>query len=589
MSITFLNNKHKAEMDARMESTENDIKTLRSQFEKPIQEQVDNWLDAHPEATTTVMDGSIVESKINADFLPIITNDFFTPQRFGAVGDGVHDDTEAIRAAVEAAKTGGGTVYLPTGQYLVTGTITVSTNVDIIGTRGSLIIPACDTVFYMKQCSRVSGFQVRILPEYGSTVNTVFLVDQASREKGVFTMNIRFEDILILNLAQEANNNYTIWDIHGGDGGVSGTSNENGFWGVSIIRCSARNTGAVMGYAARIYSYQTDWVSSVLIDGCDTSNFRWHWFFMPSEELALSPDYGWHGTETTITNCAGQWAQGSMGYVYAANNQVLRLFNNKPWDWGSHNNTGCVTPYIGNDVFYRKGNIHTDIDGVHWAQFGILQEDGTVLEGFNGSNWMNRIFGPCSYSLTEAKYVRTYFVGGLQSGDSYKVGAFQLWHAYTASPLNENHGSIRFILMDEYGRTNQVTLTRNAAYVDFPSNKYQFAFNEDYTKAYIVATQITLPRNLFAISIPLTGGMSQRANRTNSRAGSAFSINADRLMQEEVYFPVAPEGLITVPTIVNPNKNVIYSPNGTPYKLSVDDSGTLTVAATTETKIYDIS
>ena len=43
---------------------------------------------------------------------------------FGAVGDGVTDDTAAIQAAVNAVRAaGGGTIYFPTGTYLVSTTI----------------------------------------------------------------------------------------------------------------------------------------------------------------------------------------------------------------------------------------------------------------------------------------------------------------------------------------------------------------------------------------------------------------------------------------------------------------------------------
>jgi len=45
---------------------------------------------------------------------------------FGAVGDGVADDTAAIQAAVNAAKAaGGGTVHIPAGTYVTTSTITI--------------------------------------------------------------------------------------------------------------------------------------------------------------------------------------------------------------------------------------------------------------------------------------------------------------------------------------------------------------------------------------------------------------------------------------------------------------------------------
>jgi polygalacturonase len=54
---------------------------------------------------------------------------------FGAVGDGVHDDTANIQSAIAAAQTaGGGVVWLPTGQYKTTATLNVTANG--IGMRG---------------------------------------------------------------------------------------------------------------------------------------------------------------------------------------------------------------------------------------------------------------------------------------------------------------------------------------------------------------------------------------------------------------------------------------------------------------------
>lgn len=48
----------------------------------------------------------------------------FNVKGYGAIGDGVADDTTAIKAAIEVANTaGGGIVYFPTGSYRITSTI----------------------------------------------------------------------------------------------------------------------------------------------------------------------------------------------------------------------------------------------------------------------------------------------------------------------------------------------------------------------------------------------------------------------------------------------------------------------------------
>lgn len=75
---------------------------------QPTDDQTDSavakWMDNHPEATTTVQDGAIAEKKISPVFLPWIKKDYVTPEMFGAVGNGVEDDTEAIGNAIQSGR-----------------------------------------------------------------------------------------------------------------------------------------------------------------------------------------------------------------------------------------------------------------------------------------------------------------------------------------------------------------------------------------------------------------------------------------------------------------------------------------------------
>lgn len=65
-------------------------------------------------------------------------NVYNVKKQFGAVGNGVADDTIPLQNAIAAAvAAGGGVVYLPTGNYRVTSTITVPSMVSLEGVNGS--------------------------------------------------------------------------------------------------------------------------------------------------------------------------------------------------------------------------------------------------------------------------------------------------------------------------------------------------------------------------------------------------------------------------------------------------------------------
>lgn len=81
---------------------------------------VSEWLDDHPEATTTVEDGSLTEAKFSPMLKLQTIKDYVTPQMYGAKGDGLSDDTDPIQDAIDSGKP----VFVPDGTYIITAPLT---------------------------------------------------------------------------------------------------------------------------------------------------------------------------------------------------------------------------------------------------------------------------------------------------------------------------------------------------------------------------------------------------------------------------------------------------------------------------------
>lgn len=91
-------------------------------FTGDVDESVKNWLNEHPEATTTVQDGSLTEAKFSNALKLKTANSYVTPEMFGAKGDGITDDTTAINTAVAS-----GNLIICNGDYYITSPINVGT------------------------------------------------------------------------------------------------------------------------------------------------------------------------------------------------------------------------------------------------------------------------------------------------------------------------------------------------------------------------------------------------------------------------------------------------------------------------------
>lgn len=98
---------------------------------------IDDWLDNHPEATTTVQDGSLTEAKFSSALKLSTVKDYVTPEMFGAAGDGVSDDSAYVEAAVAHCLQYGKTL-VGVNNYYINGVMDVS-NINIDFTAATII------------------------------------------------------------------------------------------------------------------------------------------------------------------------------------------------------------------------------------------------------------------------------------------------------------------------------------------------------------------------------------------------------------------------------------------------------------------
>lgn len=120
---------------------------------------VSDWLDAHPEATTTVQDGSLTEAKFSNALKLKAIKEYVTPEMFGAVGDGATDDSEAINSAISFLNKSDATtkaLLFNNKKYCINSPIDLTNCKNI--TITSNCIPSIDNTSVMIICNNTGCF-----------------------------------------------------------------------------------------------------------------------------------------------------------------------------------------------------------------------------------------------------------------------------------------------------------------------------------------------------------------------------------------------------------------------------------------------
>lgn len=204
----------------------------------------------------------------------------FDVRSFGAIGDGVADDTAAFQAAIDAAQENGRTVDIPAGTYRIDGTVHIapqswgfrirgvgydSVLLRSAGTLGpvlSITNPGGGSYF---QTSRIESLQLYAETSAEANVGIQFALDAGTGP----IVNFRAHDVMINNFAKSVENNcesneinwYDCWFVSGGYGVYDNYGGAD--WRFFGCHFQALTNWAIHGQ-----------MSSVSIIGCTQQSYR---------------------------------------------------------------------------------------------------------------------------------------------------------------------------------------------------------------------------------------------------------------------------------------------------------------------------
>lgn len=229
----------KATGDAIFE-IKDDLNEAIEEFAVSTQEAVDNWLTEHPEATTTVQDGSLTYKKLVTGTLG-----FVTPEMFGAVGDGVTDDTEAMQNAVSSDKP----IRLINDYYC--GKVS-GTNIIIIGDGHKIINKTNDVMFYASGNFIGENFTIQNqeIYDYSASVTPYGSISALN----IYCVNVNFVNV-----------NCSAFYVTG-DCIIDSCNIDNGSFDIKTIYDGSSNN-RIYG----VYVHQTEYTNIISVTNCKLS------------------------------------------------------------------------------------------------------------------------------------------------------------------------------------------------------------------------------------------------------------------------------------------------------------------------------
>ena len=337
--------------------------------------QVDTATVPASSVTFTQAGTGAVASNVNTKLQEVVS-----VKDFGAVGDGVTDDTAAIQAAIDSLGNSGGTILIPEGTYLISSTLNLTKKTTLTGEGGYFLNQYSDTDF------TVGGTTIKL--KTGSNTDMLKVqLDIASI--GVdYRSHCSIRNIQFFGNRSEAQSPSTRDNNTSGNGIVLSGARYVTLENVIVTKC------AEDGIAVQSHDYGSGLISSnnLHIKGCSVlSNYGKGISAAGGDSVMLGCSIGYNGSSGIsvsgfglINNCL-VWDNLGAGVFIASTVEAPVLVGNKIYDndlsginIGSTDGRAVIT---GNMILRNGGGSTSGVENKSGIFIASTLTDGIVISG----------------------------------------------------------------------------------------------------------------------------------------------------------------------------------------------------------------
>ena len=366
------------------------------------------------------------------------SNDYVNVKTFGAIGNGIVDDTSAFSSAIARIVSAGyGTLYVPTGTYKVTGGFLLTVPTFVVGDGVGMSTVSCSTISATVFTFSASNSGIRDISLTYSSVGTgTAILLNNSQEifyfERIYITNcghgIHINNYVLVRGSKFTISNYAysgIWADSAGDTSISefqlyagndamGANGGLYFTGTQDTFSAAQ--GSILTGVHGIYTAQNLIISNFYDVICDST--------------AEEPLYALNLKDTFFTNCWFSGGRTGTGYngVFLGGSCDTIKFNGCKFQNNGANGifvaNGCVHISM-TDCTANNNKYSSTVGAGYWVENGT--DDFTITHCFAGNSlgtgWGTQDYGiivdtGCDHYIVDCNNLRGNTYGGLLNNSS---------------------------------------------------------------------------------------------------------------------------------------------------------------------------